>query len=399
MSSKVNPEITKSVDEFPEHISVVGIDFQREEEKKELRKQAKALRKQSGDIEPIIVTSSGTIKKASELTIVEQEDEIIKCATNPIYFIETYLTIFDQTQGIAGLIVPFKLFDFQIELIKTFTDNRFVIANKYRQAGISTTTCAYIAWYVMFNNNRQVAIVADKLETARDELMSDVVEFINGCPTWLRPKTGRDSEDNLKDTQKFKIYDNGSKLGAFSSKGLRGMTPTLLFWDETAWTEKGDKFWTSAKPTLQTGGAAIMVSTPNGLDPVFYKTFNSARNDDKHQFKAVELWWFNDPRYNKDLSWLKNKGKDDEIRLVDEGWDMHKRIQLMDDGWDATSPWFEDEVRGANGDMRKIAQEILCVFGESIIMVRNKKTGIIEEIRIDELYSRLEEQNISCEYL
>ena len=128
--------------------------------------------------------------------------------------------------------------------------DRFVIANKYRQAGVSTTTCAYIAWYVMFNNNRAVAIVADKLETARDELMSDVVDFINECPSWLRPKTGRNTEENLKETQKLKIYDNKSKLGAFSSKGLRGMTPTLLFWDETAWTEKSDKFWTSAKPAL-----------------------------------------------------------------------------------------------------------------------------------------------------
>jgi len=125
----------------------------------------------------------------------------------------------------------------------------------------------------MFNRNRQVAIVADKLETARDELMNDVVEFIEGCPNWLKPKTGKATEKNLKDTQKLKVYDNNSKLGAFSSKGLRGYTPTLIFWDETAWTEKSDKFWTSAQPTLQTGGAAIMVSTPSGLDPVFYKTF------------------------------------------------------------------------------------------------------------------------------
>ena len=113
----------------------------------------------------------------------------------------------------------------------------------------------------MFNANRQVAIIADKLETARDEIMSDVVLFIDCCPAWLRPKTGRESNEKFKDTQKLKIYDNNSRLGAFSAKGgLRGMTPTLIFWDETAWTEKGDKFWTAAKPTLGTGGGAIMVS-------------------------------------------------------------------------------------------------------------------------------------------
>jgi hypothetical protein len=367
MSTDINLNVDfNDKDDAPEHVPVVPFDVQRERDKEAARKYAEELRKKTGKIEPVIVTADGKAKKASDLTKEEQENEIIRCATNPIYFIETYLTIFDQTQGAGGQIVRFKLFDFQKKLIQTYMDNRFVVANKYRQAGVSTTTCAYIAWYIMFNQNRQVAIVADKLEVARDEIMSDVVLFIEGCPSWLRPKTGRDAtEKNLKDTQKLKIYDNNSKLGAFSSKGLRSMTPTLIFWDETAWTENGDKFWTSAKPTLQTGGAAIMVSTPSGLDAVFYKTFQGARETDeklKNNFKAVELWWFNDPRYNKDLVWLKNKGKENENKIIDPNWDNETRIKMMDDGWEASSPWFEEQVRDANGDMRKIAQELLCSF-------------------------------------
>jgi len=362
MAVKKNPDIIPDDDsQFPEHVPILPYDMQREKEKEAVRKLAAELRKKSGKIEPVIVTRDGIAKKASELNIPEQEYEFVRCATNPVYFIETYLTIFDQTQGIAGMIVPFKLFDFQNTLVDTYLNNRFVVANKYRQAGVSTTTCAYIAWYVMFNQNRSVAIVADKLETARDELMNDVVMFIDSCPEWLRPKTGKESNDKFKDTQKLKRYDNGSSLGAFSSRGLRGYTPTLLFWDETAWTEKSDKFWTSAKPTLQTGGAAIMVSTPSGLDAVFYKTFDGARREENN-FKAVELWWYNDPRYNKDLVWLKNKGKENEKKLVDQNWDNKTRIQMMDDGWEASSPWFEEQVRDANGDMRKIAQELLCSF-------------------------------------
>jgi len=367
---KEREKIEKLESLVPEHAPVVPIDILREREKESARKLYAELRKKSAKVEPIIVTKSGVVKQASKLTYIEQENEIIRCAANPIYFIETYLTIFDQTQGNAGLIVPFKLFESQKDLINNYHNpqNRFLIANKYRQAGVSTTTCAYIAWYVMFNSNRTVAIVADRLDTARDELMNDVVEFINNCPTWLRPKTGKESEQNFKDTQKLKRYDNGSALGAFSAKGgLRGTTPTLLFWDETAWTEKGDKFWTAAFPTLQTGGSAIMVSTPNGLDPVFYKTFMGARELDengnpKNTFKAVELWWYNDPRYNKNLVWLKNKNKNNEIRLPDENWSAEKRIQLANDGWEASSPWFEIQIQNANGDMKRIAQEIVCSF-------------------------------------
>ena len=209
-------KITKPTeDNFPEHVPVIPYDKEREKEKEAKRKLADEIRKKTGKIEPIVINSEGIAKKASDLTLLEQELEFVKCATNPVYFIETYLTIFDQTKGAAGEIVNFKLFDFQKTLVDTYLDNRFVIANKYRQAGISTTTCAYIAWYVMFNQNRSVAIVADKLETARDELMNDVVMFIEGCPSFLRPKTGKESNDKFKDTQKLKRYDNGSTLSAF----------------------------------------------------------------------------------------------------------------------------------------------------------------------------------------
>jgi len=368
----------KNKNNAPEHKSPIQYDPALKKQKEDVRKISEKLRKEGKLPEPIIVTKNNEVKKATELTLKEREDEIIRCAANPQYFIETYLTIFDQTKGEDGEIVPFKLFDFQVELINEYYNNKFIVANKYRQAGISTTTCAYIAWYIMFNSNRSVAIVANKLETARDELMKDVVDFIDNCPTWLRPNP------TVKDTQKLKRYDNNCELGAFSSSGLRGYTPTLLFWDETAWTEKSDVFWTSAAPTLQTGGRAIFVSTPNGLDPVFYKTFQAARKGES-TFKAVELWWFNDPRYNEGLEWVKNKGKDDEIRIKDDNWSKEYRIKLQDDGWEATSPWFENQVLQSNGDMRKIAQELLCSFlgsGDNFIAEKYLKRIQEEEILV-----------------
>jgi len=349
-------EIKENQDIFPEHVPIIGYDADIERQKNEVRELARKMREEYGTPEAIIVTKSGEVKKASQLNLQEQEDEFIRCATNPIYFIETFLTIFDQTQGEAGLIVPFKLFPFQKHVIQEYLDHRFNIANKYRQAGITTTTCAYIAWYIMFNKNRGAAIVANKVETARDEFMADVVDFIESCPVWLKPKPDK------KDTQKLKKYDNNSSLGAFSAKGgLRGYTPTLLFWDETAWTEKGDKFWEGTGPTFQTGGRAIFVSTPSGLDPIFYKTFMMAKAHENN-FNAIEIYWFNDPRYNKGLEWVKNKNKETENRIPDGGWDEETRIKMMEDGWEATSPWFEIQIKQANNDMRKVAQELLGSF-------------------------------------
>jgi len=378
--AKNNKPIKKVEDEIEDEIEEIVLDphlIEIEKRKKELRERADALRKQATNIEPVIITESGEVKKASQLTQHEREEEFVRCASNAIYFIETYLTIFDQTQGNGGLIVPFKLFDFQKDLVIKYQKHKYNIANKYRQAGVSTTTCAFIAWYVMFNPNRSVAIVANKLQTARDELMRDVVEFINNCPVYLKIlPTG-------KDTAAHKIYDNGSQLGAFSSKGLRGYTPTLIFWDETAWTEKGDVFWTGTKPALQTGGNCIMVSTPNGLDAVFYKTFDGAVHR-KNSFNAVELWWYNDPRYNKGLEWIKNKGKENEIRLKDENFNAEHRAKLVIDGWEATSPWFDTQVADYNGDMRKVAQELLGSF-----------LGSGDNFVAEEILKKIEENDIN----
>ena len=85
--------------------------------------------------------------------------------------------------------------------------------------------------------------------------------------------------------------------------------------------------------------------------------------------------------------------------MFDNNWDNKTRIQMMDEGWEASSPWFEDQIREADGDMRKIAQELLCIFGDATITIRNKKSGIIETLKISDFYLRFNEQNISCVYL
>jgi hypothetical protein len=366
-----------------EHQSVVPVNDRIEEQKKEFRKKRAELMKSMTTHEAIIHTLDGQTKKVSELNLEEQEVEILRCAKDPIYFIETYFTIFHQTQGDAGKIVPFKLFPFQKKVIHAYKNNQLNVANKYRQAGISTTTSAFIAWYVSFNEHRNVAIVADKLETARDEMMRDVVDFMDMCPKWLVPQPTK------RDNQKHKHYSNDCQLRAFASSSLRGYTPTLLFWDETAWAEKNDKFWTAARPAvMNTGGKAIFVSTPNGLDPVFYKTFQGARMKENN-FNAIELWWYNDPRYNTnkegklDLEWVKNKGKEKEIRMKDEGWSEEHRAKLVEDGWEATSSWFEDQIKDYNGDMKKLAQELLCSF-----------LGSGDNFIAEEYLKRIEEEEI-----
>lgn len=61
----------------------------------------------------------------------EQLEEYIKCSQDPIYFIENYMKIIHVDRGV----IPFKLYDFQREMVKNIHDNRRVVGRIGRQSG------------------------------------------------------------------------------------------------------------------------------------------------------------------------------------------------------------------------------------------------------------------------
>ena len=67
--------------------------------------------------------------------------------------------------------MPFNMYPFQEKLIQNFHDNRFNICKMPRQTGKSTTCVSYLSkHYAVFNDNVNVAILANKASTAQDLL-------------------------------------------------------------------------------------------------------------------------------------------------------------------------------------------------------------------------------------
>jgi hypothetical protein len=60
----------------------------------------------------------------------EQIEEYVKCSKDPIYFAR-HIKIITLDHGL----VPFKMYDFQEDMIRTFHENRFVITKCPRQVG------------------------------------------------------------------------------------------------------------------------------------------------------------------------------------------------------------------------------------------------------------------------
>ena len=123
------------------------------------------------------------LKRVGEVLYFEQYhlDEIKKCAADPIYFIERYCKIVSLDRGE----ILFKLYDCQKRKVKTILDERFVLDMESRQSGKTQTAAACILWYVIFNDTKNVAILANKASAAR-EVLSRVRFMYERLPKWLQ---------------------------------------------------------------------------------------------------------------------------------------------------------------------------------------------------------------------
>lgn len=154
----------------------------------------------------------------------------------------------------------------------------------------TTTTAAYITWYVCFHSDRNVGIMANKQDTAI-EIVSKVKDMIVGLPYFLQPGV-------LSWGQKGCAFDNGCKIisSATTKSASIGFTMNgILYLDEFAHIEPSicDSFWRSVYPTLSSSKTSqlIISSTPNGPDNQFAKIwFGSQNKENSFVGLRVDYW-------------------------------------------------------------------------------------------------------------
>ena len=225
----------------------------------------------------------------------ENVKEYIKCSKDAIYFITKYVQIVNIDKGL----IPFNLYDFQEEMVNLFNMNRFVICKLPRQSGKSTTVTAYMLWLVLFNDNQNIAILANKGALAR-ELLSKIQLAYEHLPTWLQQGIMVWNKGNIE-------LENGSKIvaAATSSSAIRGGSYNLIFLDEFAFVgnNMADEFFSSVYPTISAGltSKVFIVSTPNGMNH-FYKLWSDAE-EGNNKYASIEVHWSQVP--NRDEEWKK----------------------------------------------------------------------------------------------
>lgn len=229
----------------------------------------------------------------------EQIEERIKCTKDPIYFIQKYMKIVHVDRGL----VPFQLYDFQKELLKSYIEERFTIAKLPRQVGKSTVTIAYIMWTALFGPMQNIAILANKASTSRDILAKLQLAYEH-IPLWMQQGIVSWNKGSIE-------LENGSKIiaAATASSSARGNTYNCIFLDEFAFVPKNiaEEFITSVYPTISSGKTTkvIMVSTPNGMN-LFYKYWTDAVAG-KNLYKPIEAHWSVVP--GRDEAWAEDQIK------------------------------------------------------------------------------------------
>lgn len=223
----------------------------------------------------------------------EQVGEYLRCSEDPVYFIKEYVKIVNLNEGL----VPFELYDFQEKFVRTIHQNRFVISKFPRQSGKSTTVISYILHTVLFNPNQNVAILANKLATAR-ELLHRLKLAYEHLPKWLQQGVLSWNKGSIE-------LENGSKIlaSATSSSAVRGNSFNLILLDEFAYVPYNiaDEFFSSVYPTISSGKntKVIIVSTPKGMN-MYYKLWTDSVNK-RNEYVPVEVFWDEVP--GRDEEW------------------------------------------------------------------------------------------------
>jgi len=234
----------------------------------------------------------------------EELIELAKCARDIVYFAEKYAVVMTD-EGIQKV----KLREYQKEMLRNYQNNRFNIVLAARQIGKTVTSAIFVAWYLIFNIDKNALLLANKADTTK-EIIDKTKVVIENMPFFLKPGIHKYDVMNMK-------LDNGCRLigQSTTAKSGIGFTIHLLFLDEFAHIPPNivDPFYENVYPTLSSSKVSriIITSTPNGFNK-FYEIY-SAADAGQNEYKAFRVDWWQVP--GRDDAWyrreLKNLGSEE----------------------------------------------------------------------------------------
>jgi hypothetical protein len=273
-----------------------------------------------GDMNPFFEGSPGFRKPGLAFKLTQFElEEYIKCKMDIHYFSENYCYV----KGDQGEPIKLKLRDYQKEILDNFFNNRFNILMASRQVGKTVCSSIMILHFVLFNNNKNCLVTANKLDTAV-EVLDKMKEIYQRLPFFLQ-------QGILNWNQKFMVFENKSRIKGFATTKTAsiGQTADFLYLDEFAYLPDNiaEKFYKSVFPTVSNidNSKIIITSTPNGIN-LFHKLLTEAEKPEgeKSSYIAKRVYWWQVPK--RFVSYIRlNKEKCNNLNIKPEDVLEHYR--------------------------------------------------------------------------
>jgi hypothetical protein len=176
-------------------------------------------------------------------------------------------------------------------------DHLFLCGNTFIPTHNTTTVTSYILHYILFNDNVNIAILANKAQTAK-EILGKLQLAYENLPKWMQHGVKIWNKASLE-------LDNGSKIlaASTSASAVRGGAYNILVLDEFAFIQNNiaEEFFSSVYPTITSGKntKVIIISTPKGMN-MFYKMWVNAERG-KNEYVPTEVHWSEVP--GRDAKW------------------------------------------------------------------------------------------------
>ena len=154
---------------------------------------------------------------AQQSYTLEQVKNIQRYISDPAAFINDRVKVISIDRGI----VPFQLYPYQKRIIEAVNNNRFTVCKLFRQSGKSTIIAAYCLWFGIFHSNKDIVILANKLNAAK-ELFSRIQQMMEMLPDFVKPGVKEYNKTSM-------VLENGSKIScaATSASAIRGRSIAL----------------------------------------------------------------------------------------------------------------------------------------------------------------------------
>jgi hypothetical protein len=299
------------------------------------------------------IRRSGIIFKISP----EEQQEYIKCALDIHYFTEKYCQVKTEDGSIDNILLR----DYQEEILDNFVNYRFNILMASRQVGKTVSSAIFMLHTILFNNDKNIMIVANKSDTAI-EIVDKIKSIYSLLPFFIKP--------GIKVwNQKSVTFDNGCriKISARTKTPAIGFTIDILYLDEFAHIPSNiiEPYYMAVFPTVSaiTNSKIIITSTPNGMN-LFHKLLTDAERPDgdplKNNYKAKRVYWHQVP--GRFVTYLRLN----QHRMYDLGLTKEEIFEY---------------IKNLYGDITKVEMKFILDIQKDVIYVYNNEFCSDETIK------------------